>query len=181
MVLKKASKEAILDSVYITTIAQDYGINLELISSGNFTHRCRCPSKDHKHGSERTSSLYIDAKNNNFYCFGCGATSNAIDFYMLCEDVDFSQAMAELSKFVDPEKAGKFRAKNSQNIYSTLLKISTLFRKSLRGNKEDYEWMFKLMKLTDLYISEIERDDVASAKKLLRNIKKKLESRYGEI
>ena len=57
-------KEDILDGVLIIDVAKMFKINLEGISSGNFTFRCKCPSDDHKSGRERTSSLYIDSVNN---------------------------------------------------------------------------------------------------------------------
>lgn len=181
MVVKKAKKQDILNCVSILNIAQDYGIKLELISSGNFTHRCKCPSKDHKHGSERTSSLYIDSKNNNFYCFGCSATSNVIDFYMMCEDTSFSQALKDMSELVSPDKIGKSCAKNTQNIYPTLLRLSVLIRKYLLKNKEDANWIYLVMKKADYYILKLERDDVKSAKRLYNNIEKKLLDRYGDL
>ena len=66
------SKQSILDTVSILDIAESFGIELEEVCSSNFSHRCRCPSKNHKSGSE-TASLYINSKDNNFYYCGCQA------------------------------------------------------------------------------------------------------------
>ena len=95
------SKQSILDTVSILDIAESFGIELEEVCSSNFSHRCRCPSKNHKSGSERTASLYINSKDNNFYCYGCQAQHNCIDFYMICKDCDFSTAIKDLSSKID--------------------------------------------------------------------------------
>ena len=73
--MKRFTKQDILSSVSILELAKHFSIPLEQVCSGNFTHKCRCPSPEHKSGSERTGSLYIDGENNNFYCFGCGASN----------------------------------------------------------------------------------------------------------
>ena len=99
------SKEQILGAVKISEIADSFGVSLSEISSGNFTHRCKCPGSEHKSGLERTGSLYIDDINNNFYCFGCGASNNAIDFYILCTGKTFSESITDLSEKIDPSNS----------------------------------------------------------------------------
>ena len=46
--------------------------------------------------SERTASLKIYPKSNSFYCFGCGAGGDVIDFVRLLYGLDFGQACLRL-------------------------------------------------------------------------------------
>ncbi len=175
--MKKASKQDILKSVFITDLAKDFKIPLEKISSGNFTHRCKCPSPEHKHGSERTGSLYIDSVNNNFYCFGCGASNNVIDFYILKECVTFSEAIEELSKRVDPENISSAPFQKKKSNLSVLIKISEVFRRALRDYPDMRDWIFLIMKRTDSYMESIDRCDIDKANTLYKSVKKTLDRR----
>lgn len=177
--MRKYSKEEINASVRITDLANKFSIALEQVNSGNFTHRCRCPSKEHKSGSERTGSLYIDEDNNNFYCFGCGASNNVIDFYILCKGVDFSTSLVELSEFVDPDKVKKVVSKKHVSNFSQLLELSNLFRRIQIKYPNDIEWIEKLMKKTDNYLDGIDRRDVKASKSLLKKVKTTIHRRYS--
>tara|TARA_A100001011_G_scaffold394262_1_gene486207 strand:+ start:4037 stop:4594 length:558 start_codon:yes stop_codon:yes gene_type:complete len=181
LVIKKSSKKSILASARILEIAEEVGISLESAASGNFTHRCVCPSKEHKHGAERTPSLYIDSVKNNFYCFGCGASSNVIDFYMMCHDIDFSESLTQMSKYVKEGEVFDKIDDVKESIYPTLLKISSLFRGALRSNYHDREWLFSIMEKTDEHIMKIDRFDTPRATKLLRKLNKIFISRYGDL
>lgn len=64
-------------------------------TSGSFTHKCTCPSKEHKQGKEKTPSFYISSTTGKFYCFGCGIHGNAFDLLaMLGEDDEAAFVMA---------------------------------------------------------------------------------------
>lgn len=67
----RATKNDIVSQVKIIDIARELGIELEPVSSNNFDYRCKCPSPNHKGGNERTASLYINSRKNDFYCYGC--------------------------------------------------------------------------------------------------------------
>jgi DNA primase len=177
--LIRYSKEEILKSISILDIANAESIALERISSGNFTHRCKCPSKEHKSGSERTGSLYIDGDNNNFYCFGCGATNNVIDFYILCTNLDFSGAITELSSLVDPDKVQRVASGKKKTNFYPLLQLSEVFREALKAHPEDIEWIEKVMKRADQHIESIDRYDVKRTKSLLTKIKGLIRRRYS--
>jgi DNA primase len=177
--LIRYSKEEINVAIRITDLANKFSIALESVNSGNFTHKCKCPSKEHKSGSERTGSLYIDEVNNNFYCFGCGASNNVIDFYILCKDVDFSTTIVELSEVVDPTKISKVSREQKVVNFSQLLEISNIFRKAQAMHSEDIEWIEKLMKKTDQYLEGIDRHNVQGAKKILEKIKVVIRRRYS--
>jgi DNA primase len=174
------SKEQILLNVKISDVAESVGISLEEVNTGNFTHRCKCPSPDHKGGLERTGSLYIDDDRNNFYCFGCNASNNVIDFYILCTDKTFSESIKELSTFVDKKNLKRSKTHIKNTIFSVLLEISHYYRGLLRAHPDDMEWIELMMKKTDEYISEIDRYDIDSAKKLMLNIKKSAFRRYNK-
>lgn len=175
--MKRYTKNQILSAVSIIDIAKDSSIELEAISSGNFTHRCKCPSKDHKSGSERTGSLYIDGDNNNFYCFGCGASNNAIDFYMIANDVSFSEAIIEMSSMVDPDKVTSEKPNIKATNFSVLLSISEYFRSAIKSNPEKMVQIEEVMIKTDQYLDEIDRYDIKKAKALARRVKSTLNRR----
>ena len=177
IIMKRASKQDILDNISIKDIAAENSIGLESVLSGNFTHRCKCPSKDHKHGLERTSSLYIDSINNNFYCFGCSASSNVIDFYMLCKDISFSDAITDLGKRIDASliKPREFRA--VKNNFSIFVEISKTIRDYIMSNRGDILWADRLCKQVDLYYEEIGTEDIRSARKILSSIKRAISKR----
>ena len=46
--------------------------------------------------SEKTASCKIYPKSNSFYCFGCGAGGDVIDFVRLLYGLDFRQACVRL-------------------------------------------------------------------------------------
>lgn len=174
------SKEQILMNVKISDVAESVGISLEDTNTGNFTHRCKCPSPDHKGGLERTGSLYIDDDRNNFYCFGCNASNNVIDFYILCTDKGFADSIRDLSSFVDKNNLKKSKGYAKSTIFSVLLEISHYFRGLMKAHPDDLGWIEMVMKKTDEYISEIDRYDTVSAKKLLLKVKQSTFRRYNK-
>lgn len=64
-------------------VVRQYGIEI------NRSGFCRCPFHN-----ERTASMKIYAQ--SFYCFGCGAGGDVIDFVRLCERCDFKTAFRML-------------------------------------------------------------------------------------
>ena len=48
--------------------------------------------------SEKTPSFTVTAKNNFFYCFGCGAGGDAITFLMKAENLDYPAAVTALAQ-----------------------------------------------------------------------------------
>jgi DNA primase len=176
--MKRYSKEEILSSVSILDVAKNFSLSVERISSGNFTHRCRCPSPDHKGGQERTGSLYIAGDDNNFYCFGCGASNNVIDFYMLCAGCDFSTAISDMSELVDPAKVSAAPTLKKKSNFTILLSISELFRKAQVSHPEDLEWIEMVMKKVDEYILKIDRYDIRRTKALFNKVSSMLDRRF---
>lgn len=173
--MRRFSKEQIVKGASILSVAESLQIQTEEVSTGNFTHRCRCPSSKH---NERTASLFIDGDKNNFYCFGCGASNNVIDFYILATGNDFITSMNNLSEFVDETKIGETSEIRRQTNFEELMNISEMFRVTLRDNPDDFEWINSIMKKTDEYADEMDRYDVARAKALHEKVKSILNGRY---
>jgi DNA primase len=179
--MRRFSKKEILSAIKISDIAISQGISLIEASSGNFTHMCKCPAEDHKSGLERTGSLYIDNDNNNFYCFGCGSSNNAIDFYMICTGKNFSEAMTDLSEIVDPAKVSKGATAREQSNFYILLEISSLIRTTQKRHPNDLVWIGSLIKKMDLKLSLLGRNDVAGAIKVQERLKDILNRRYPNV
>lgn len=157
----------------ITDIAEKFNIGMVEASVGNFTHRCKCPHPDHKNGSERTGSCYVDAEKNNFYCFGCQAGSSSIDFYMACANLDFSSAIDCMRPMVDGIK-GDVEYKSKASNYLILLEISDLFKDKLKENPFCLDELKVVMKKTDEYIDKIKPSDVKRARFLRYKVEEKL-------
>ena len=181
MILKNL-KDTILSSVKILDLAEEFEISVEEISSGNFTHRCRCPSDKHKAGSERTGSLYIDGNNNNFYCFGCGATSNVIDFYILITNKTFSESMQYLSTLVDPNNVSSpIDEEVKVSTFDECLKISNMFRAYITKYPDDFDWIDGIIKQADQYLEDIGRYEVDRTKSLRRKLLSTLRQRRAVL
>ena len=172
-------KEDILDGVFIVDIARRFKIRLDPISSGNFTLRCRCPSKEHKNGGERTSSLYIDSNKNNFYCFGCAASSNVIDFQMLCSGEDFLSAINSLGPLINKDRVKNRETVTKKSNFSILMDISKYFKEIQVRHSDDLEWISEMMKKADHHIDGIDRYDSGKARGLLNKIKRICTRRYN--
>jgi DNA primase len=170
-------KSAILQTVSILDLAENADLDLEEIHSSNFSHRCRCPNKHHKSGSERTPSLYINSKDNNFYCYGCQASYNCIDFYMLCKDCDFSAALKDLSSKIHYLKDIEVVVRESN--YDEKIEISRMIKMHLDNNKDDLSWILDFNKKLDEYIEQV-GESVEGANKLKIKIKKVLSKRRKE-
>lgn len=174
---KYISKSDIIAGINILEIVREFSIEAEKVSSGNFNYRCRCPSKEHNGGYERTGSCYIDSLRNNFYCFGCHASSNCIDFYMLCTGVSFNEAIKKLENRFTIEPQNKEPHVEFNN-FQILFEISNLFRKTMLEHKTDLKWINQLMKQVDLAILNLEVKNDVDSKALLKKINKTIQKRY---
>ena len=92
--------------------------------------------------SERTASLKIYPKSNSFYCFGCGAGGDVIDFVRLLYGLDFGQACLRLeSDFglvggqsaASPELSEKAKKRNAEKAeYKALKERFVRYRQIIR-------------------------------------------------
>ena len=95
--------------------------------------------------SERTASLKIYPKSNSFYCFGCGAGGDVIDFVRLLYGLDFRQACVRLEadfglvggqSSASPElseRAKKWNAEKAE--YKALKERFVLYYQIIRDSK----------------------------------------------
>ena len=118
-------KEQVLNSIDIVNLVSQY---IQLKPSGsNFVGLCPF----HK---DKTPSFFIYPNTHSYYCFGCGAHGNTIDFYMAMENLDFKDALIQLAKtagislpeFKPPEHSDK------------LSKIIEDLHKSIKDYKGDF-------------------------------------------
>lgn len=81
--------------------------------------------------SERTASFKIYPKSNSFYCFGCGAGGDVIDFVRLLYGLDFRQACLRLEadfglvggqSSASPELSEKAKKRNAEKAEYKALK-----------------------------------------------------------
>ena len=175
----KTLVSAIKNRIRIVDLADEHGISLTKISSGNFTHRCKCPNKHHKSGNENTDSLYIDSVNNDFYCYGCSAGSSSIDFFMICNDLNFGEALSVMSDYIDDKSdlSDGYVSKKFDE-FAIKLKISSIMREFCQKNKEDSDYFSKLSLKIDDILEQINNDDYKKLNSLQRQIEKHLKRRY---
>ncbi len=170
----KVSRNDIIKQVPITGIANSLNISLERVSSGNFQWRCKCPSKEHKHGMEKTSSLYINDNENNFFCYGCNSGSSVIDFYMMCYDIDFQSAFSQLRLMVkEPGKFADQKAKQVDNL-PLLMDNSKIIREYLVQDPSRLSTMDSFLKNLDLHVFDKHKDDNDFLTKTNKKLAKKL-------
>jgi DNA primase len=175
--MKIASRTDIAKQVKILELAAQFGIQVESTSAGNFDYRCRCPSVDHKHGKEKTSSCYINSRDNNFFCYGCNQCVSSIDFYMLCASKTFSEAMVEMRSMVKNPGIYQDVIEQKRAAFPILLGTSSIIREYLISNPDQIDNMTGLLKKIDRISFEISKDDPDKIEKMNERLKKMLESK----
>lgn len=95
--------------------------------------------------SEKTASCKIYPKSNSFYCFGCGAGGDVIDFVRLLYGLDFRQACLRLeSDFglvgvqnaASPELSERAKKRNAEKAeYKALKERFVRYNQIIRDNR----------------------------------------------
>ncbi len=106
-------------------------------SGSNFV--ARCPFH-----SEKTPSFSVSRSKQFYYCFGCGASGNAIGFLMEYNHLDFVEAVEDLARSigvdVPREEAGiQHRSKDKNDlsaVYSILNQAACFYSDSLRKGQK---------------------------------------------
>ncbi|MDV5226515.1 DNA primase [Providencia rettgeri] len=103
-----------------------------LKKQGKNHHAC-CPFHN-----EKTPSFTVNSERQFYYCFGCGAHGNAIDFLMNYDKLDFVEAIEELSALhgLDvPYETGtgtsQIELHQRQNLYQLMEKINLFYHAAL--------------------------------------------------
>lgn len=86
---------------------------------------------------EKTASFNVIPKKQFYYCFGCGASGNAISFLMQHKQLGFIDAVFELAQRLgltleQPENDGKIITKKSKDVYILLQEIKEFYRQCLK-------------------------------------------------
>ena len=95
--------------------------------------------------SERTASFKIYPKSNSFYCFGCGAGGDVIDFVRLLYGLDFRQACLRLeadfglvgvTDSASPELSERAKKRNAEKAeYKALKERFVRYSQIIRDSK----------------------------------------------
>ncbi|AGR80096.1 DNA primase [Anaplasma phagocytophilum str. CR1007] len=86
--------------------------------------------------SEKTPSFNINSENELFYCFGCGATGDVIQFVSDTEGLDFKQAMQYLSERYHVELLDDKRPDSSHSaLYDVMEKAAVFLSQQLSVSK----------------------------------------------
>lgn len=95
--------------------------------------------------SERTASFKIYPKSNSFYCFGCGAGGDVIDFVRLLYGLDFGQACLRIEadfglvggqSSASPELSERAKKRNAEKAeYKALKERFVYYRQIIRDNR----------------------------------------------
>lgn len=90
---------------------------------------------------EKTGSFFVNDEKGTFYCFGCGASGDLIEYYMKQHSVNFLQAIEKLAEMAGvklPEKQDV--QSHNENILNILQKASEFFKASLLKNSAAQEY-----------------------------------------
>ncbi len=111
--------------------------HVPLKKTGN-SYIARCPFH-----TEKTPSFSVNRNKQFYYCFGCGASGNAISFLMDFSHLDFVEAVEDLAAFsgvdVPREAYGHQEAQKKDDLnslYALLEQAATVYVEQLRTNPE---------------------------------------------
>src|SRR5215471_11596779 len=83
--------EQLKSSIDIVSVVQEYGPRLRKAGSRNYQGLC-------PFHNEKTPSFSVSAEKQFYYCFGCHAKGDAINFVMEIEKVSFYEALKTLAE-----------------------------------------------------------------------------------
>lgn len=93
--------------------------------------------------SEKTPSFSVNRAKQFYYCFGCGAHGNAIDFLRAYERLDFPEAVAHLAESVgmslpapDGAAAGLQESGAAKRLHELQSRVARFYRHQLRTHPE---------------------------------------------
>ncbi|MGZ5044375.1 MAG: DNA primase [Methylobacter sp.] len=99
----------------------------------------RCPFH-----SEKTPSFSVNPKKQFFYCFGCGASGNAISFLMNFSHLDFVEAVEDLAGFAGLEVPRESlehhqpeqKKVDLKSLYALMEQVAAFYAEQLRTSNE---------------------------------------------
>lgn len=112
---------------------------VKLKKSGKNYSAC-CPFHD-----EKTPSFTVSPDKQFFYCFGCGASGNALGFVMDYERLSFPEAVESLARVAGLDvprevqtEAQQQREEEKRSIYTLLEKADQFYQQQLRQNSSKH-------------------------------------------
>lgn len=183
----------VLDKINILDILDKYEIEYYAASSGNFTHKLKCPFSIHLGGSERTASLCVSGINNDFHCFGCNSNGNSITFMMLYLGIPYSKALELLAKYCNISESDvsedflQPREKTDPNhmILPHISKAGVLIRDFIKNKKDskDYSkwcnWANNKFTKLDYYLDTLNDEQWKIVKDYCDRLEKFLDKKVG--
>lgn len=122
-----------------TDIVELVDARVKLKKSGKNYSAC-CPFHD-----EKTPSFTVTQEKQFYYCFGCGASGNAIGFVMEYDRLSFPEAVEQLARAAGlevprPDRPSspqeRAREKDRKNIYTLLEAANGFYQQALRQHPE---------------------------------------------
>lgn len=87
--------------------------------------------------AEKTGSFYVNNQKGTFYCFGCQASGDVIEYLIMKDGITFMQAISKLSAITGIKLPEKKSAQHYDTIELQILqKASDFFCKKLKSNQE---------------------------------------------
>ena len=125
MALPEGFLQELRDNNDIISVAQSY---VDLKHSGS-TFSCRCPFH-----TEKTPSCHFYPQTQSFYCFGCGAGGDVVNFIRMIESLDYLEAvrfLAQRAGMPMPEDANDQSAQKRRRLYEMNREAGKYFFKKL--------------------------------------------------
>ena len=131
--MARISSATIQDIVEHTDLLEVVGARITLKKRGHQHWAC-CPFHQ-----EKTASFSVNPTKQFFYCFGCGAKGNAIDFIMQHDRLDFVETMQLLSEAtgiaLEHAAADSAQLAKTAGIYAGLHAACDYFQLQLRSHQ----------------------------------------------
>ncbi len=125
MALPESYLRELRDNNDIVSVAESY---VELKRTGS-THSCRCPFH-----SDGTPSCHFYPDTQSFFCFGCGAGGDVVNFIRLIENLDYYDAikfLAQRAGMALPDDRSDDGAKVRQRLYEMNRTAGKFFHQQL--------------------------------------------------
>ncbi len=95
--------------------------------------------------TEKSPSFSVSQNKQFYYCFGCGAHGNAIDFLMQYDRLSFPEAIEALAKQagmeIPRESKTSTRPTINDDIYELLTRITQFYQTELRGAEQAIDYL----------------------------------------
>lgn len=94
--------------------------------------------------AEKTPSFSVHPQRQIYYCFGCGASGNALSFLMAFDGLGFRDAVAALAEqcgVAMPDSVADPKADHKRALNNVLAEAAQLFRRALKAHPQAIEYL----------------------------------------